>query len=195
MQRVSVKGRLKRLEAQREEIRKAEPPVIHVTIIHVLDEQSSFGRKGKYLRFFLDEAGYKKAREEEAARHIVIIRHSRDEAYKWMLKEFVIGASVEGHVDRPLGTAHPDYPTMVYPINYGYVDGIMAEDDEEQVVYILGSDKPLTTYKGEIIAVYHRTNDNEDKWIVSLGDRDYADEEILEAIHFQEKYFEGELLR
>ena len=35
----------------------------------------------------------------------------------------------------------------------------------------------------------------EDKWIVSLGDRDYADEEILEAIHFQEKYFEGELLR
>ena len=66
-----------------------------------------------------------------------------------MLKEFVIGASVEGYVDRPLGTAHPDYPTMVYPINYGYVDGIMAEDDEE----------------------------------------------ILEAIHFQEKYFEGELLR
>jgi inorganic pyrophosphatase len=66
-----------------------------------------------------------------------------------MLKEFVIGATVEGHVDRPLGTAHPDYPTMVYPINYGYVDGIMAEDDEEQDVYILGSDKPLTTYKGD----------------------------------------------
>lgn len=125
----------------------------------------------------------------------VVTLHSRDEAYKWMLKEFVIGATVEGHVDRPLGTAHPDYPTMVYPINYGYVDGIMAEDDEEQDVYILGSDKPLTTYKGKIIAVYHRTNDNEDKWIVSLGDRDYADEEILEAIHFQEKYFEGELLR
>ena len=77
MQRVSVKGRLKRLEAQREEIRKAEPPVIHVTIIHVLDEQSSFGRKGEYLRLFLDEAGYKKAREEEAARHIEIIRYSR----------------------------------------------------------------------------------------------------------------------
>ena len=35
----------------------------------------------------------------------------------------------------------------------------------------------------------------QDKWIVSLCDRDYADEEILEAIHFQEKYFEGELLR
>ena len=77
MQRVSVKGRLKRLEAQREEIRKAEPPVIHVTIIHVLDDKSSFGGKGEYFRLFLDEAGYKKAREEETSRHIEIIRYSR----------------------------------------------------------------------------------------------------------------------
>ena len=77
MQRVSVKERLKRLEAQREEMRKAEPPVIHVIIIHVLDDQSFFGRKGEYLRLFLDEAGYKKAREEETARHIEIIRYSR----------------------------------------------------------------------------------------------------------------------
>ena len=81
----------------------------------------------------------------------VVTLHSRDKAYKWMLNEFVIGATVEGHVDRPLGTAHPDYQTMVYPINYGYVDGIMAEDDEEQDVYILGSDKPLTTYKGDFV--------------------------------------------
>lgn len=77
MQRISVKESLKRLEAQREEMRKAEPPVIHVIIIHVLDDQSSFGRKGEYLRLFLDEAGYKKAREEETARHIEIIRYSR----------------------------------------------------------------------------------------------------------------------
>lgn len=77
MQRIPVKESLKRLEAQREEMRKAEPPVIHVIIIHVLDDQSSFGRKGEYLRLFLDEAGYKKAREEETARHIEIIRYSR----------------------------------------------------------------------------------------------------------------------
>jgi|GEM_PF-4227342 len=77
MQRVSVKERFKRLEAQREGIRKAEPPIIHVTIIHVLDDQSSFGKKGEYLRLFLDEAGYKKAREEETARHIEIIWYSR----------------------------------------------------------------------------------------------------------------------
>ena len=77
MQKISVKERLKRLEAQREEMRKAEPPVIHMTIIHVLDDKSSFGGKGEYLRLFLDEARYKKAREEETSRHIEIIRYSR----------------------------------------------------------------------------------------------------------------------
>ena len=77
MRRISVKERLKKLEVQREEMRKAEPPVIHVTIIHVLDDKSSFGGKGEYLRLFLDEARYKKAREEETSRHIEIIRYSR----------------------------------------------------------------------------------------------------------------------
>lgn len=46
-----------------------------------------------------------------------------------------------------------------------------------------------------MIAVYHRFNDNEDKWIVSLDNRDYSDDEILQAIHFQEQFFEGELVR
>ena len=33
-------------------------------------------------------------------------------------------------MDRPLGSVHPDVPTMVYPVNYGYVEGIMAKDGE-----------------------------------------------------------------
>ena len=45
----------------------------------------------------------------------------------------------------------------------------------------------------EIIAVYHRLNDNEDKWIVSLSGEMIQAEDILEAISFQEQYFMGEL--
>ena len=107
----------------------------------------------------------------------------------------IIGSVVTGTVDRPLGSAHPDYPDMIYPINYGYVDGVFAGDGEEQDVYILGADEPLKTYTGRVIAVYHRTNDTEDKWIVSVDGKDYSDEEILEKIEFQEKYYEGILLR
>ena len=80
-------------------------------------------------------------------------------------------------------------------INYGYVEGIIAGDEENQDVYILGTDEPIESFEGKVIAIYHRLNDTEDKWIVSLDGINYTDEEILKAIHFQEQFFEGELIR
>lgn len=103
--------------------------------------------------------------------------------------------NVKGKIDRPIGSAHPRHPEMIYPINYGYVEGIIAGDGENQDAYVLGTDEPLFDFEGKVIAVYHRFNDAEDKWIVSLDGKDYSDEEILNAIHFQEQYFEGELIR
>ncbi len=84
---------------------------------------------------------------------------------------------------------------MVYPINYGYIEGIVAGDGKEQDAYVLGTDKPIDEFEGKVIAVYHRFNDVEDKWIVSLDGSDYSDDEILRLIHFQEQYYKGELLR
>ena len=107
----------------------------------------------------------------------------------------IIGKTVKGTVDRPLGSRHPIYKDMVYPINYGFVDGILAGDGEAQDVYILGTSKPLKSFEGVVIAVYHRFNDNEDKWIVSLDGNNYSDAEILQKISFQEQYFRGKLIR
>ena len=107
----------------------------------------------------------------------------------------IIGKTVKGKIDRPIGSHHPDYPDMVYPINYGYVEGVYALDGEEQDVYLLGANEPVEYFEGKVIAIYHRFDDVEDKWIVSLDGRDYSDEKILEAIRFQEQYFKGELLR
>ena len=39
-----------------------------------------------------------------------------------------------------VGSYHPEHKDMYYPINYGYVEGIMAPDGEEQDAYILGGD-------------------------------------------------------
>ena len=107
----------------------------------------------------------------------------------------IIGKNVKGTIDRPLGTSHPRHKEMIYPINYGYVDGLFAGDGAEQDVYVFGTDKPLKTFEGKIIGVYHRLNDVEDKWIVALDDTHYTDQEILDAISFQEQYFMGELYR
>lgn len=107
----------------------------------------------------------------------------------------IIGKTIRGKIDRPLGSRHPEYGDMIYTVNYGYVEGVFAGDGEEQDVYVLGTDKPLYTFEGKVIAVYHRINDSEDKWIVSIDETEYSDEEILNAISFQEQYFKGELIR
>lgn len=107
----------------------------------------------------------------------------------------IIGKMVSGRIDRPIGSQHPRHKKMVYPVNYGYVDGVFAGDGAEQDVYVFGTDKPLDAYKGKVIAVFHRFNDVEDKWIVSLDGSDIPDEKILGDIYFQEQFFYGKLYR
>ena len=107
----------------------------------------------------------------------------------------LIGKKVSGIVDRPSGTYHPKHKNIFYPINYGYIENLIGGDGKEQDAYILGTNKPLKTFKGIIIAVYHRLNDIEDKLIVSLDGKNYSDKEILNMINFQEKYFKGEIIR
>jgi len=104
----------------------------------------------------------------------------------------IIGRKVSCTVDRPLGSAHPRAKSLVYPINYGYVDGVLGGDGAEQDVYILGINEPLERFEGKVIAVYHRLNDNEDKWVVAPeGSEPFSEQEILSAIDFQEKFFDG----
>ena len=105
----------------------------------------------------------------------------------------VLGKIVSGTIDRPIGSAHPRHPEMIYPVNYGYVDGILAGDGADQDVYVFGTEHPIKTFSGKVVAVYHRLNDCEDKWIVSLNGEKIKSEDILHAIDFQEQYFMGEL--
>lgn len=106
----------------------------------------------------------------------------------------MIGKIVTVTVDRPLGSSHPDYPDMIYPVNYGYVAGVMAPDGEEQDAYILGIDTPVKTFTGKIIAVVHRSDDVEEKWVVCPEGQSFSKEDIALLIHFQEKYFHSEIL-
>ena len=106
----------------------------------------------------------------------------------------MIGKIVTVTVDRPLGSVHPKYPDMHYPINYGYVEGIMAADGEEQDVYIMGVDKAVTEFTGKIVAVVHRKDDVEEKWIVAPEELSFTEKEIREKIYFQEQYFDSEIV-
>lgn len=101
----------------------------------------------------------------------------------------MIGKIVTVIVDRPLGSYHPKHKDLYYPVNYGYIEGVMALDGEEQDAYILGVDKPVETFSGKVIAIIYREDDVEDKWIVVPEHLSFTKEEILKQVHFQEQYF------
>ncbi len=118
----------------------------------------------------------------------------KDIAYQRKLQA-LLGKEVEGSINRPLGSRHPKYHEMVYPINYGYIDGFMAPDGMEQDVYVIGTDKPIHRFKGTVIAIIEREDDIEDKLVVSLNGNDYSAEEIEKLINFQERYFKHKIIR
>ena len=102
----------------------------------------------------------------------------------------MIGKMVNVVVDRPLGSRHPKHEDIVYPVNYGYIPGIMAPDGEEQDAYILGVDQPVEVFAGKVIAIIHRFDDVEEKWVVAPIDSICTKEEIMEQVAFQEQYFQ-----
>ena len=106
----------------------------------------------------------------------------------------VIGNIVTVIVDRPKGCRHPVYKDLCYPINYGYIDGIMAPDGEEQDAYIIGVDEPVKKFTGKVVAIIHRKDDIEDKWVVCPPNMTYTKSEIGSQVYFQEQFFDFEVI-
>lgn len=105
----------------------------------------------------------------------------------------MIGKIVTVVVDRPLGTFHPTHKDILYTVNYGYVPGVFANDGEEQDAYVLGVNKPIEQFVGKVVAIIHRLDDVEDKWVVAPQESTLTKEEILKQVHFQEGFFTVEV--
>ena len=106
----------------------------------------------------------------------------------------MLGKTVKVIIDRPLGTYHPKHKDLYYPINYGYIEGVIAPDGEEQDAYVLGVDVPVREFTGKIIAIIKRFDDVEEKWVVAPEDMAFTKEEIMKQVEFQEKYFKTEII-
>ena len=107
----------------------------------------------------------------------------------------MIGKKVKVVIDRPLGSTHPGYPDLIYTVNYGYLPNLIGGDGEEQDAYVLGVNLPIEEFEGEVIAIIHRENDCENKLVVAPSNSSFTDEEILNAVNFQEKFFKIKLIR
>ena len=104
---------------------------------------------------------------------------------------YFLGRTVEIIMDRPIGTVHPKHPEIIYPINYGYIDGVLGGDGEELDVYLLGVDTKVEKYTARIIGVVHRSDDEEDKLVAAPDGKTYTADEIAKEIHFQEQFHES----
>lgn len=102
------------------------------------------------------------------------------------IRRELLGKTVHVEVDRPMGYVHGD---IVYPVNYGYIPGVMAGDGEEQDSYILGVPEPIASFDGRVIGVIRRLNDIEDKLVVAPEGVLLHQGQIAEAVAFQEQYF------
>ncbi|MBI2025376.1 inorganic pyrophosphatase [Candidatus Kaiserbacteria bacterium] len=111
-----------------------------------------------------------------------------------MLAQQYLGKEVEVIMDRPLGSKHPKHG-FVYEANYGYLLGVLAPDGEDLDAYYLGVQEPLERASGVCIAIAHRKNNDDDKLVVVPSGFEMTDEQIMSSIHFQEQWFDTEIVR
>lgn len=110
------------------------------------------------------------------------------------MNENYLGQTVKVKMDRPLGTKHPKHG-YIYEVNYGYIPNTISGDGEELDAYVLGEHTPLEEFEGEVIAIIHRTNDDDDKLVVVAKGKNYTDEQIRALTEFQEQWFESVIIR
>ena len=61
----------------------------------------------------------------------------------------------------------------------------MVPDGEEQDAYILGVNEPVDKFTGKIMAIVHRKDDIEEKWVVVPDGMMFLKEEIRQQIYFR----------
>ncbi len=106
------------------------------------------------------------------------------------LVEGYLGQLVRIGIDRPIGYVHhKGEKTLTYPINYGYIPGVLGGDDEELDVFLLGVDTPVETFIGQVIGIAYRADDVEDKLIMAPEGATFTADEMAAAVRFQEKYY------
>lgn len=105
-----------------------------------------------------------------------------------------LGKKVSCVVDRKIGSVHPKHPDIIYPLNYGYVEGLIAGDGEEQDVYFLSEkNSPVKSFEGVVIGIIERIDDNEDKW-VAVSEKDLGTPlcyecNVMHEVNFQEQFY------
>ena len=108
--------------------------------------------------------------------------------------QHMLGKTVTVRIDRPIGSRHPRYPDLIYPVHYGFVPGLIGGDGHPQDAYLLGVSEVTSEYRGVVIGIVRRINDREDKLVIAPAGMLIHQAEIAEAVHFQEKFYRTRII-
>ena len=114
-----------------------------------------------------------------------------EKRYKELIESNVdyIGKEVYVKIDRPIGSRPiKDHPEFEYKLNYGYVPNTVSGDGEELDCYVVGIDKPIEECTGRCIAIIQRINEDDDKLIIAVDNKEYTSYEIEKLTYFSEEH-------
>lgn len=119
---------------------------------------------------------------------LVKLRELADREVDWQRWERLI--SENGiTIERPQGSRHPDHPSIIYPIDYGYVNDTVGADGHELDIFVGSSSTGLV---GTMVTVDFRKRDTEYKLIYnSRAEEVYL---INGFINFDRELMEGVLI-
>lgn len=92
-------------------------------------------------------------------------------------------------IDRPARTAHPDYPTVIYPVDYGYIPGTRGSDDE--AVDCFRGTAP-TGLVALLLTTDHRAGIRQGKWLYNCTPSEIYT--VHGFINYAPKLLEGQLV-
>ena len=103
------------------------------------------------------------------------------------LASLVSGTSVV--VDRPKGSAHPQFPTLIYPLDYGYLSGTRSADGHGVDVWIGSLKRRVIT--GVVCTVDLGKRDTEVKILLGCT---RAEQRLILSIHNYRRGNQGGIL-
>ncbi|MEI6296714.1 MAG: inorganic diphosphatase [bacterium] len=124
-----------------------------------------------------------------------ILKNNFMESESLKLARTFLGKKVKLEFDQQVGSSYAPHGIDSYPINYGYVPGVLAPDRDDLDAYLLNVFVPLKEAEGVCIAIIHRLEDDDDKLIVVPEGTQLTDEEIIKQVAFQEHLYKGVVVR
>lgn len=108
-----------------------------------------------------------------------------------MIKDELLGKTVNVIVEQPYGSLHPMYDEEL-TVNTGFIKEVFDETGEFIKTYVYGANEPLESFKGVVIGIIH-TKEEEKRAIVASApyyDRDKVINDIAFEMQHHDMYIE-----